>query len=264
MKIHHVESLDLRALQPYRTLRRPLQHIRDRIFVAEGGNVVHRLLDSELTVLSILATPDWLEDLSGRHSLEGIDVFIADKKLAESIVGYSLHQGVMAVAKVPVEPAWNELLENLPHPFLLVALDGIVSAENVGVIVRNCGAFGVHAVLADRTSGSPYLRRAVRNSMGAVFRLPVLHLDLAETLPKLNCRVIATTPAGEESLEDLDLSSDLCLVFGNEGRGVSKPVLERSDVRAAIPMWNEIDSLNVGSSSAVFLYEISKRRGNHR
>ena len=247
-------------MQPYRTLRRPLQHIRDGIFVAEGGNVVHRLLESGLTILSILLTPDWLEDLTGRHSLEGVNIFVADKKLAESIVGYSLHQGVMAVAKVPEEPPLNELLDQLPHPFLLVALDGIVSAENVGVIVRNCAAFGVDAVLADRTSASPYLRRAVRNSMGAVFRLPVLHLNLADSLPKLNCRIIATTPAGEESLPDLNFSGDVCLVFGNEGRGVSKQVLDKADVHAAIPMRNSTDSLNVGSSSAVFLYEISKRR----
>ena len=260
MKIHHVESLELQELQPYRTLRRPLQHIQDGIFVAEGGNVVHRLLESELAIVSILLTPEWLEHLGRRHSLKGFDIFVADKKLAESIVGYSLHQGVMAVAKVPVEPPLNELLEKLPHPFLLVALDGIVNAENVGVIVRNCAAFGVDAVLADRSSASPYLRRAVRNSMGTVFRLPVLHLNLADELPKLNCRVIATTPSGEESLHTLDLSGNLCVVFGNEGRGVSKQVLEKSDVHAAIPMRNATDSLNVGSSSAVFLYEISRRR----
>jgi tRNA G18 (ribose-2'-O)-methylase SpoU len=260
MKIHHVESLELPALEPYRTLRRPLEHIRDGIFVAEGGNVVRRLLDSHLQPVSILLTPEWLEELSKKHSLEGIDLYIADKKVAEAIVGYSLHQGVMAVALVPSEPTFDGLLASLPHPFLLVAMDGIVNAENAGVIVRNCGAFGADAILVDHSSASPYLRRAVRNSMGAVFHLPVLHLNLAEMLPKLNCRVIATTPAGESSLHDADLSGDLCVVFGNEGRGVSQAVLEKSDLRVAIPMRNEIDSLNVGSSSAIFLYEVSKQR----
>lgn len=259
MNVHYVESLDLQILEPYRTLRRPLDHIRQGIFVAEGEKVVRRLLVSTLSVISLLLTPKWLDELRKEHSLDGIELFVADKKLVETIVGYRLHQGIMGVARVPPEPGLKDLLAELPHPFLLVAMDGIVSAENVGVVVRNCAAFGVHGILAGRSSSSPYLRRAVRNSMGAVFCMPVLHVDLPEVLPELGCRIIATTPDGGIPVQNLDLTGDLCIVFGNEGTGISTDVLKRSDVRAAIPMTNRTDSLNVASASAVFLYEIAKR-----
>ncbi len=260
MKIQEVRTLDVPQLKPYLTLRRPHEHIHQGIFVAEGERVVRRLLRSGLNVVSLLLTRNWLEQLAGKYSLDGIDIFIGDKELLESIVGYSLHQGIMGVARVPEEPDLHELLQRLPHPFLLLALDGIVSAENVGVIVRNGGAFGADAILADRTSSSPYLRRAVRNSMGAVFRLPVLHVNLAQTLPKLGCKVIAATPNADLTLQKADLTGDLCFVLGNEGSGVSAEVLEKCDLRVAIPMLNETDSLNVASASAVFLYEVRRRR----
>lgn len=260
MKIQEVRTLDSPHLKPYLTLRRPQEHIQQGIFVAEGEKVVRRLLRSGLTVVSLLLTRKWFEELTKNYSLDEIDVFIADKDLLESIVGYSLHQGIMAVARVPEEPELHELMRRLTHPFLLLALDGIVSAENVGVIVRNSGAFGVDAILVDETSSSPYLRRAVRNSMGAVFRLPVLNLNLAQTLPQLGCKVIAATPNGDKSLQNADLTGDLCIVVGNEGSGVSPEVLEKCDLQVAIPMLNETDSLNVASASAVFLYEVRRRK----
>jgi tRNA G18 (ribose-2'-O)-methylase SpoU len=259
VRIHEVQTLDVPQLKPYLTLRRPQEHIQQRIFVAEGEKVVQRLLRSTLKVVSLLVTRKWFEQLEDKYPLEGIDIFIADKNLLETIVGYSLHQGIMAVARVPDEPELHDLLRRLPHPLLIVALDGIVSAENVGVIVRNSRAFGVHAILADKTSSSPYLRRAVRNSMGAVFGLPVLHLNLEETLPKLGCKVIAATPNSDQTLQQADLTGDLCVVFGNEGSGISAGVLEQCDMRVNIPMLNETDSLNVASASAVFLYEVRKR-----
>ena len=259
MKVQEVRTLDVPQLKPYLTLRRPQEHIQQGIFVAEGEKVVRRLLQSGLKVVSLLVTRKWFDELERKHSLDGFDIFIADKELLESIVGYSLHQGIMAVAHVPEEPDLHELLQHLPHPFLIVALDGILSAENAGVIVRNSGAFGVQVILADKTSSSPYLRRAVRNSMGAVFRLPVLHVNLAETLPKLGCKVIAATPNSDQTLQEADLTGDLCVVFGNEGTGISARVLAECDFRVAIPMLNETDSLNVASASAVFLYEVQRR-----
>ncbi|TLY28322.1 MAG: hypothetical protein E6K56_10090, partial [Ignavibacteria bacterium] len=142
--------------------------------------VVRRLLDSNLPVISLLLTEEWYEKLLAGSPLPSrpmppniadASIFVAGKKLLESIVGFNLHQGIMAVAKMPADRSLEETLHNTSRPYLLVALDGLVSAENVGVVARNCAAFGVDAVISGETSSSPYLRRAVRNSMGAVFHL---------------------------------------------------------------------------------------------
>jgi tRNA G18 (ribose-2'-O)-methylase SpoU len=259
----HADSLEDPALRPYRTLRRPLDHRAQGIFVAEGEKVVRRLLSSPLTVLSLLGTPERLERLAADSLLERDPqpaIYTADERLFRGIIGYHLHQCIMAVGKVPVDP-------DLPPghgPRLLVALDGLQHAENVGIIVRNASAFGAAGVLSSRTGCSPYLRRAVRNSMGAVFTMPVLH---PPTLPGLlamlragGTRVVAAHLEGGRPIGSVDLRGDCCLVFGSEDGGVSAEVLATCDDVAAIPMQRGTDSLNAANAAAVFLYEAARQR----
>lgn len=258
-----VTSFDLPALQPYRTLRRQQEHKVQGIFVAEGEKVVRRLLASELTVVSILVTPTWHQELFSDGTTPPCDVYVAEESLLNTIVGFRLHQGIMAVGSLPEEKSLSEVLSSLHSPLLIVALDGLANAENVGVIVRNCGGFGVQAILVGGTSASPYLRRAVRNSMGAVFRIPVVHvLDLASTLltMKNRLRIIATSPHESTTIHLAHFTDDICIVLGNEDTGIAPEILQLSDERVAIPMLNETDSLNVASASAVCLYEVQRQR----
>jgi tRNA G18 (ribose-2'-O)-methylase SpoU len=114
----------------------------------------------------------------------------------------------------------------------------------------------------------------VRNSMGAIFQLPVVELGkavlnpakvntLAETLQTLRkhgIRCIAAHPRGGKVLHDADFSKDCCVVFGSEGTGISESVLKCCDEAISIPMPDKVDSLNVGAAAAVFLYEVSRQR----
>jgi tRNA G18 (ribose-2'-O)-methylase SpoU len=260
-----ISSLDHPSVQPYRTLRRSEDHIRKRIFVAEGEKVVRRLLASSLEIVSFLLTPDWLERLGAEESRFAqckVPVFTATADVLNGIVGYRLHQGIMAVGKVPPDPSLEEIVR-CGHPPLLVALDGLMNAENVGVVVRNCAGFGADAILAGETSSSPYLRRSVRNSMGTVFQLPILHCaDLVSRLKQLKdlgVRVVGAHLAGSTPLSKADLTGPVCIVFGNEESGLSDSVRDLSDILVAIPMHNQTDSLNVASAAAVFLYEASRQ-----
>ncbi len=265
MKVITVDSLELPELAPYRTLRRPVEHYAQGIFVAEGEKVVRRLLASALDVLTMLLTPEWFEALGPAVAGRPHTVYLAPRQLCESIVGYNLHQGIMAIGRIPPQRSIEETVGEGRGPMLLVALDGLVHAENVGVVMRNCAAFGVDAVLVGETSSSPFLRRAVRNSMGAAFHLPVVHCeDLAGAIRgPLRARGVITAgahPHAARSLYDWTPSGRTCLVLGNEGLGLSDEVLRACDERVAIPMHNNTDSLNVASASAVFLAEFARRR----
>ncbi len=263
-RIQHLSSLELPELAPYRTLKRPIAHMQQGIFVAEGEKVVRRLLASGLEVVSLLLTPDWLARLASAGHLEGredLTAFLADEELLRGIVGFNIHQGIMAVAKVPAEGS----IDAIPTVHLLVALDGLRISENVGVIVRSSAAFGVQAILVGETSCSPYLRRAVRSSMGAVFQMPVIHVPyLANVLGRLKLRcgteIVVADPHGATTIYDASLAGSVCIVLGNEDNGVSPEVSGLATVRAAIPMHNQTDSLNVASASAVFLYEAARQR----
>jgi tRNA G18 (ribose-2'-O)-methylase SpoU len=264
LTVHRLRSLEHAALQPYRTLRRPRDHWHQGVFVAEGEKVVRRLLDSTLRVRSLLLSPDWLEKMRPQleqRSPETVEVYVADRTLLQEIVGHHFHQAIMALAEVPPEPS----LELLPSPHLLVALDALHHAENVGVAVRNAAGLGANGVIVGETSASPYLRRSVRNSMGAVFRLSISHPASLETmLPELaatrGTRLIAADVAGTTLLEEADFGGNLCVILGNEQQRVSPHLLSLCSLRVRIPMDRGIDSLNVGSALAVMLCAIRRNR----
>src|SRR6266513_2889262 len=192
-QVQRIESFDLPELQPYRTMRRQLEHREQGIFVAEGEKVVRRLLESNFALVSVLIPEKWLTELEPllRARTEQIEVFLAEKKLLETLTGFSMYQGLLAVGKIPSQPSLSAILEGSSHPHLLVAVDSLSSAENLGALVRNCAGFNVQALIVGETCCSPFLRRAVRSSMGTIFHLPVLEpASLSTMLRELRRRGI--------------------------------------------------------------------------
>jgi tRNA G18 (ribose-2'-O)-methylase SpoU len=269
LHIQHIDSFELPELAPYRTLRYQFDHRQQGIFVAEGEKVVRRLIESHLNVVSVMLPQKWLPEFERclAHRTEDIRVFVGEKELLEQLTGFSMYQGVLAVGKVPAQPSLESLLQTGKHPPLLLAADELANAQNMGVLVRNCAAFAAHALLVGETCCSPFLRRAVRASMGTIFYLPVLELaSLAGTLGQLRARgirCIAAHPhADQRTLPEADFTGPACIVLGSEGQGLSAAVLEQCDEAVAIPMPPDVDSLNVGSASAIFLYEACRQRGS--
>ena len=174
--LRKIESFDLPELQPYRTMRRQHEHREQGIFVAEGEKVVRRLLESKFSVVSVLLPEKWLLDLEPllQARVEQIQVFVAEKALLETLTGFSMYQGLLAVGKVPAMPTLAEVVARSSQPRLLAAADGLSSAENLGALVRNCAAFSAQALIVGETCSSPFLRRAVRSSMGTIFQMPIV------------------------------------------------------------------------------------------
>lgn len=267
LRIQSIDSLAIPALAPYRTLRQSDEHRRKGIFVCQGEKVVGTLLGSELSLVSILATAEWLErlrpELEARREL--IEVYLGGKELLQEVTGHSMYQPILAVARIPRPPTVASILLNSRRPYFLVALDGVGSAENMGAIVRSCAAFEVDGLLVSGTSCSPYLRRSVRSSMGGIFHLPAVDVpDLGSTIRDLQSQgipCIAAHPhATGRSIEDIDFKGDVCVVLGSEGEGISPAVLAACAGHAAIPISERVDSLNVAGAATAFLYEVRRQR----
>lgn len=266
--VQRIESFDLPGLEPYRTMKGQQEHWSRRIFVAEGEKVVRRLLDSSLTIVSVMLPDKWLTAyqplLEARP--ENIAVFVGEKELLEQLTGFSMYQGVLAVGQIPPAPSLASVLSGRTRPYLFAAVEGVSNAENIGVLVRNSAAFGVQGLILGETCGSAYLRRAVRSSMGTVFKLPVMEsTSLAATLKTLRdqgVHCIAAHPHTDQRvLSQANFAQDCCIVFGSEGNGISPAVLAACDDAVVIPMHGGVDSLNVGSAAAAFLYEARRQRG---
>ena len=269
LRLEKITSLDLPELAPYRTLKRSAAHAKLGIFVVEGDKVLDRLLESNFTVVSVLLIAERLAEYEARLRARPepeITVFICDRPVLAELAGFEIYQGVLAIAQTPPPVTLEKILTTGPRPHLLIALDGLSNAENVGALMRNGVAFGISALIAGETCSSLFLRRTVRNSMGAIFKLPALEsANLVQTLRELRAhgvRCVAAHPHTDKKvLSQADFTGDCCVVFGSEGHGLSPEVLAACDEAVAVPMANDVDSLNVSAAAAVFLYEANRQRG---
>lgn len=265
---HPLTNLDGPELAPYRTMRRQADHERDGIFVAEGPKVVERLLASHYGVVSLLVSEEWVEPLRPwleRRPEAGIPVYLASRAVLNEITGFHLFQGALAIGRIPERQSLDDLLRDTSSPRLFVATERLTSAENMGMLVRNCAGFGVHGLIVGETCVTPFLRRAVRNSMGTLFKVPVVEsANLVASLHELRARGVSCLAAHPHSdqivLPACDLRRSVCIVLGSEGYGITAEVLAACDQAVAIPMASGVDSLNVGNAGAVFLYEAWRQR----
>lgn len=268
MKPVLIKDPDDPRLSAYRSLKgKELE--REGLFIAEGEKVVGSMVLSACQIASCLVSRETIgryRPLLAALKKREAPLYAAPNNIIEDIIGFRFHKGIMAAGYCPMKHTVSEGLKEARRPFFLAALNGVNDPQNVGLIVRNATAFGVQALIVDGATYDPYYRKAVRVSMGAVFNMPVFYEDdLATALRCLKkryaMRVIAATPGRPaRDIARVRFSGDVCLVFGNEDKGVSPGVLRIADARVRIPVSKAVDSLNVASAAAVLLYEASRSR----
>jgi tRNA G18 (ribose-2'-O)-methylase SpoU len=263
-----INDIDDPQISFYRSLK-GRQLGREGIFIVEGPKAVKALLEGDIKVISCLTTKDFYKKF--RTSLlklagKGIPVYLMSRESVGDVIGFNFHQGLMVACRIPKKISLESGIKSLKRPYLLAALNGVNDPENVGLIARNAAAFGASAMIVDEKTYDPYYRRAVRVSVGAIFKIPVFHVGrLAPELKRLKksgVKVIVTH-LGKKSkdIKDVDLSQDVCIIFGNEDKGVDRDVLAEADHAVKIPISGKVDSLNVASASAIILREAFMKKG---
>jgi 23S rRNA (guanosine2251-2'-O)-methyltransferase len=197
----------------------------------------------------------------------GIPLLEVGKPELDRLSGRAVHQG-LALAVPPysyADPA-DLLARALESPApLLVALDGVTDPHNLGAVVRSAAAFGAQGVVVPERRAAGMTAVAWKASAGAAARLPVARAtNLVRALTSYadaGLLVVGLAAGGDVTLDDFEAATDpLVLVVGSEGRGLSRLVAERCDLRVAIPMAAGTESLNASVAAGVALAEIARRR----
>ena len=236
---------------------------RPAVFVAEGDPVVERAVRAGYRLRELLIDaerpgplPTWLPSDAA--------IYAAGPQVLFAITGFGVHRGCIGVFDRPNEPSPASLLATAHR---VVVLERVVNPVNLGVIARSAAAFGIDALLLDRSSVDSLYRRASRVAMGEVFDLPWARLDqlpgALTILVDAGFRLLALTPAPDATpIGDLELrpTDRVALVFGSEGPGLSDEALAACPERVRIPLSGRVDSLNVGAAAAVAFYEITRAR----
>ncbi len=248
-------------LSDYRKIPDP-DLLRSRgLFIAEGRQVVRRLLAApRFRVRSLLLTPAARAGLADLlPHVADVPVFVVTQDAMNAIAGFNIHRGCLAAGERPAPARWEDLAAAAR---VLVVLEGVANADNVGGIFRNAAAFGADAVLLGPSCADPLYRKAIRTSMGAALQVPFASMedwpaDLRR-LKALGFGLWALTPSFEARLPwQVRRPARLALVVGHEGEGLSPAALEAADARVRIPIAVGVDSLNVATAAAIALYEVA-------
>ena len=266
MRIIEIDSLSHPGVEVFSTLTEA--QLRNRlepqkgIFIAESPKVIHVALNAGYEPLALLCERKHIEgDAASLIERCGdIPIYTGERELLASLTGYTLTRGVLCAMRRPVPKTVEEVCQDAKR---IAVIDGVVDTTNIGAIFRSAAALGIDAVLLTPSSCDPLNRRAVRVSMGSVFLLPWTWLEAPiSSLRTLGFRTAAmalsdnSVPIDHPSLKD---EPRLAIVLGTEGDGLSHQVIQETDYVVRIPMWHEVDSLNVAAASAVAFWELRAR-----
>jgi 23S rRNA (guanosine2251-2'-O)-methyltransferase len=172
-------------------------------------------------------------------------------------------QGVVAHAD-PLEPARFDTLLATPST-LLVGIDGVTDPQNLGAIIRTAEVTGATGVVLPRHRAVRITPAVTKSAAGAIEYLPIATVAgvpaaLAQAA-RADVWTVGVDADGEVAIDELAVADrSLMLVFGAEGRGLSRLSRERCDVIARIPMHGRVASLNVGAAAAIACATVARLR----
>lgn len=252
-----IDSLDDPALDIYRSLRKTNANRFRDVFIAEGINVVERLIHSKFQVESVLVTSAKRERVQELLP-DDVPVYVLEKSLATMLVGFTFHMGILAAGRRE-SPGFIQYLAGQADGGLVLFGDRIIDQQNVGLLIRIASAFGATALVLANGSADPFSRRAIRVSMGNGFSLPIFQaedsVDALTLLKQNGFQTFATVlDSTAMPITECQFPKKSALVFGNESHGLSEEVQAFCDARLTIDMLNNTDSLNIAIAAGIFGY----------
>ena len=219
------------------------------------------LLASARTISGALVSPSIHGTARGAALLaalrsRGVETLEVSERDFDSAADTEHPQGVLAIATAP---QWNLGALDLPTGTVrLLVLDGVQDPGNAGTLVRTGAALGVAAIIALPGTADLWSAKAIRSAVGATFRRPVMHGELAELQSLLADATVELwiTAADGAPIDAVPAPARLALVVGNEGAGVSAEVRARAQRSVALPMTSGVESLNVAVAAGIALYAL--------
>lgn len=237
----------------------------------EGVNSIREALRAGRKLYKIWVSrektrPEVEEILNKAHEL-GIPVACVERAALDRLVGKKEHQGLLAEAEAYRYAEVDEIIEEAyaSHKSpLVVVCDGIQDPGNLGAIIRTAECLGVHGIIIPKDNACPVTPAVSKASAGAVEHMKVARVtNIARTLDMLKDKgfwVVGSDIQGQNVLWGVELTSNLALVIGSEGRGLRRLVKEKCDLLVRIPMRGRIDSLNASVAAALFIYEAVRQQ----
>ena len=261
-KIIEVHDVEAGELAPYSRLTEAQLRSQQGLFIAESPKVILSAMEAGLRPVSLLCER---RHISGDAApilkmCPELTVYTGEREVLKTLTGYTLTRGVLCAFARPELPTVEQVCAGARR---VAVIDAVCDTTNIGAIFRSAAALGVDGILLTPESCDPLNRRAVRVSMGTVFKVAWTWLDRpVSALRELGLKMVALARNDDSvAIDDPGLNAEprLALVLGTEGDGLSRRVIAEADYVARIPMMHGVDSLNVAAASAVAFWQLRAR-----
>ena len=262
MPLISITNPDDARLAPYREMKDRDLAKHGPLFIAEGVQVVRRLLASDFPCESILTTAKRAEEMAGLAP-PTVPIYLATDTVVNATIGFKFHQGVLACGRRKASPTIDDVCSGKDRLTLVICPD-LANTENLGILIRIAAGFGVDAMILGERSCNPFYRQSVRVSMGTIFSLPIVESngllsDLQRLRERYGVDLVATVlDEAAEPLGQAERPPNLAILFGTEAQGLTTEQVAACQRRVTIPMKHGTDSLNVYVAAGIFLYHFTK------
>ncbi len=259
-----ITSLQNNTVKLVAALSAKKQRDKHGLFVAEGVRLVEEAVAAAWPIEFFVYCERLLLQERGSRLLEqlrqnGLQGLQLAENVWQKICLTENSQGIIAVIKKRAAS-----LQDLAKADCIAVLDEVQDPGNVGALIRTAAAAGCDGVLLTCGSADPFSDKAVRAAMGALFKIPVVENLKRETLLEFcrehQIRLVSTCLEGALPYDEVAYRGQNAIVFGNEGNGVADEIIAASDAKIRIPLYREVESLNVAAAAAVVLYEALRQK----
>lgn len=232
--------------------------------IITGKNTVYEAIKMDRKIFELYVLKGTSFGVVSAAKKKGIKVLEMDKKKLSEMLP-SNNQGIGAKVAdyqtITLEDALNKPNKNK----LYIMLDSLEDPHNLGAILRSSDAFGVDGIILPKNRSVKLNNTVAKVSTGAIEHVDVIGVtNLNQTIKKLKDSgfwIVGTDAETDQTISDINVDTDLCIVIGSEGKGMSRLVKENCDYTVKIPMVGHVNSLNASVSAALVIYEVFRRRG---
>ena len=268
IKYREISSPSNQQVKDLLNLTSERTHEEPKIFLAEGPHLVEAALASPRVILKkVFVSSAFLEKMENKTEkitsgleTKNIEIILASDRVIKKLSATLNPQGIVGVAEM--SPSSLDKISPRKNAFLIVA-DAVQDPGNLGALIRTADAAGADALVILPGSCDPYSSKALRATAGSLFNLPVVQTD-ADTFIRWSAekgiRIIGAEVNAEKNIYEASLCGPICLVFGNEGQGLSSTVKKALAETVAVPIPGHAESLNVTAAAAICIFETVRQR----
>lgn len=246
---------------------------REKFVQIESKNAILELLQEGKKLDRIYVALNAYKDIKTREIVElarkqKIQIIDVARRSLNRINRSGSTESVVAMMRAENQWGLKELLDKLfsqqINPFFIL-LDHLKYEQNIGAVLRTAYAAGVNGIITPISRDNFITTEAIRISMGAALRIPIVEMSIYEAikvLKKDDIKVYCVTMDGQNYF-DTNLKGPMAFILGAEDVGITTRAIEKSDGKIMIPMREGIGSLNVSASAAIICYEKLRQEVSH-